>query len=86
MAALRSSPLQWLRSLLLLVGAASALRFELAAHGGSENHKKERCIRNFVNRDTLVVVKSTVGGFKGDGMVVNIHVRGIFLPGSFRWP
>lgn len=35
---------------------------------------KERCIRNFVNRDTLVVVTSTIDGFKGDGMVVNMHV------------
>lgn len=61
--------------MLLLVSTVTALRFELAAHSGSENHKKERCIRNFVNRDTLVVVKSTVGGYKGDGMVVNIHVR-----------
>ncbi|CEJ80172.1 Putative Endoplasmic reticulum vesicle protein [[Torrubiella] hemipterigena] len=69
------SPLQWLCSLLFLIGAASALKFELAAHSGHENHNKERCIRNFVQTDTLVVVKSIVGGHKGDGMMINIAVR-----------
>lgn len=73
--AVTSKPLQWLCSLLLLVGVASALKFELPAHTGGESHRKERCIRNFVNRDTMVAVKSIVGGHKGDGMVVNIHVR-----------
>lgn len=75
MAPLRSSPLQWLCSLLLLASAASALKFELPSHGGAENHKKERCIRNFVGQETLVVVTATVDGYKGDGMTVNIHVR-----------
>ncbi|GJN70890.1 emp24/gp25L/p24 family protein [Purpureocillium lilacinum] len=75
MAPLRSSPLQWLCSLLLLASAASALKFELPSHGGAENHKKERCIRNFVGQETLVVVTATVDGYKGDGMTVNIHIR-----------
>ncbi|KAL6889544.1 emp24/gp25L/p24 family/GOLD domain-containing protein [Trichoderma longibrachiatum] len=69
------SPMQWLCSLLLLASAASALKFDLVAHTGGESLKKERCIRNFVGSDTLVVVTSTVDGYKGDGMVVNIHVR-----------
>ncbi|KAJ4145978.1 hypothetical protein LMH87_004809 [Akanthomyces muscarius] len=73
--AVTSKTLQWLCSLLLLVGVASALKFELPAHTGGESHRKERCIRNFVNRDTMVAVKSIVGGHKGDGMVVNIHIR-----------
>ena len=60
--------------MLLLVGAANALKFELAAHSGGESHKKERCIRNFVQKDTLVAVKSTISGYKGDGMIVNIAV------------
>jgi hypothetical protein len=67
--------LQWLCSLLLLVGAANALKFDLLAHPGHESQKKERCVRNFVGKDTLVVVTATVGGTKGDGMMVNIHVR-----------
>ncbi|KAG6010480.1 vesicle coat component [Claviceps maximensis] len=69
MPAHQSKLLQWLSSLLLLLGAAHALKFDLPAIG------KERCIRNFVNRDTLVVVTATVGGTKGDGMVVNMQVR-----------
>jgi hypothetical protein len=73
MAGQRSS-LQWLCSLLVLVGVANALKFDLLAHGGSENARKERCIRNFVGQETLVVVTAKVGGSKGDGMVVNMHV------------
>lgn len=72
--AIPSSTLQWLCSLLLLVGVANALKFDLVAHSGAESHKKERCIRNFVGQDTLVVVKATVDGTKGDGMVVNMAV------------
>ncbi len=60
--------------LLLLLGVASALKFDVQAHSGRENHKKERCIRNWVAKDTLVVVTATVGGFKGDGMQLNIQV------------
>lgn len=72
------STLQWLCSLLFLVNIAAALKFELRAHSGHESHSKERCIRNFVNKDTLVVVKSIVGGFKGDGMIINIAVCALF--------
>lgn len=68
------SPMRWLCGLVLLVSAANGLKFDLLAHPGGENLKKERCIRNFVSSDTLVVVTSTVDGFKGDGMLVNIHV------------
>ncbi|EHK27140.1 uncharacterized protein TRIVIDRAFT_34068 [Trichoderma virens Gv29-8] len=67
--------MRWLCGLLLLVSAANALKFDLIAHTGGESLKKERCIRNFVGSDTLVVVTSTVDGYKGDGMLVNIHVR-----------
>jgi hypothetical protein len=68
------SPMRWLCGLLLLVSAANALKFDLIAHTGGESLKKERCIRNFVGSDTLVVVTSTVDGYKGDGMLVNIPV------------
>ncbi|KAG5950144.1 vesicle coat component, partial [Claviceps sorghi] len=67
MAAHRSALVQLLGSLLLLLGTAQALRFDLLASG------KERCIRNFVGKDTLVVVTATVGGNKDDGMVTNMH-------------
>ena len=57
---------------------ASALKFDLLAQPGHSS-KNERCIRNFVNKDTLVVVTATVGGSKGDGMVVNMHVCCVFF-------
>jgi hypothetical protein len=74
--------LQWLCSVLLLVSAANALKFDLLGHPGHESQKKERCIRNFVGKDTLVVVTATVGGSKGDGMMVNIHVSDALVPGA----
>lgn len=73
--ALPRSLLQTLCSFLLFLGVANALKFDIAAHTGKENIKKERCIRNFVAKETLVVVTAIVGGSKGDGMQVNIHVR-----------
>ncbi|KAJ0315466.1 hypothetical protein Brms1b_006065 [Colletotrichum noveboracense] len=75
MAATRSL-LHYVCGLVLLACCAQALRFDLHATGSHEG-KKERCIRNFVARDTLVVVTATVDGHKGDGMVVNMHVRGL---------
>ena len=61
-------------SLLLLIGVANALKFDVKAHSGRETQKQERCIRNFVSKGTLVVVTAIVGGSKGDGMMLNIHV------------
>jgi hypothetical protein len=58
---------------LLVLPFTTALKFDLFAQPGHSS-KNERCIRNFVNRDTLVVVTATVGGSKGDGQVVNMHV------------
>lgn len=57
--------------LLCLLPLAYALKFELSA----ESHPSERCVRNFVNRDTLVVVTATISGAKGDGQRVDMHVR-----------
>lgn len=56
-----------------LLPFTSALKFDLVpnAHSG----KGARCIRNFVARDQLVVVTATVSGKKGDGQLVNMHVR-----------
>lgn len=52
----------------------SALKFEIEAHPGSESAKQERCIRNFVAKDQLVVVTATVSGKRGDGQILNMHV------------
>ena len=51
-----------------------ALKFDLAAHTG-HNAKNDRCIRNFVAKDTLVLVTAIVDGRKGDGQVVNMHIK-----------
>jgi hypothetical protein len=71
--ALQQRLVQYICSVLLLVSAASALKFDLIAQ--AESSKRERCVRNFVGKDTLVVVTATVDGYKGDGMVVNLYVR-----------
>lgn len=52
----------------------AALKFDLVAQ--PPQSKNERCIRNFVKRDTLVVVTTILDGTKGDGQIVNMHVRG----------
>ncbi|PGH09112.1 endoplasmic reticulum vesicle protein 25 [Blastomyces parvus] len=56
--------------LLCITQLSTALKFDLPA-----NSNQEKCIRNFVNKDQLVVVTAIVGGHKGDGQVVNMHIR-----------
>lgn len=72
--ALPRSLLQYVCSLILLACTAQALKFDL--HATPANSNKERCVRNFVAKDTLVVVTATVGGSKGDGMTINMRVCG----------
>ena len=62
---------------LILLPFSWALKFDVAAHTG-----RERCIRNFVAKDTLVLVTAIVDGQKGDGQQVNMHV-GLSLSLSF---
>lgn len=59
---------------MLFLACAQALKFDLQATSQSHDSKKERCVRNFVAKDTLVVVTAIVSGSKGDGMRVNMHV------------
>jgi hypothetical protein len=59
---------------LALAACADALKFDLHPIK-SHDAKRERCIRNFVNKDTLVVVTATIDGFRGDGMIVNMHIK-----------
>ncbi|EFQ29164.1 emp24/gp25L/p24 family/GOLD [Colletotrichum graminicola M1.001] len=68
------SLLHYVCGLVLLACCAQALRFDLQATSPHEG-RKERCIRNFVGRDTLVVVTAIVDGHKGDGMTVNMHIK-----------
>jgi p24 family protein delta-1 len=70
-------------SCLLLLAAlpiSSALKFDIHAYSNHESAKYERCIRNFVAKDQLVVVTAIVSGHRGDGQTLNMHVCGI----SFR--
>jgi hypothetical protein len=73
MAMLGTSLRQVCSLLLLFVAAANALKFDLIARPHNEP-KPWRCIRNFVAKDTLVVVTATVSGYRGDGMNVNMHL------------
>ncbi|KAH8881565.1 hypothetical protein GQ53DRAFT_754204 [Thozetella sp. PMI_491] len=70
--ALPRSLLQYACSLLLFVAFSHALKFDLVAH--SKGSKPNRCVRNFVAKDTLVVVTAIVSGHKGDGQQVNMHI------------
>ncbi|KAL1638570.1 vesicle coat component [Diplodia intermedia] len=69
--------LRALSCLLLLVSlpAVSALKFDIEAHPGHESASKERCIRNFVMKDQLVVVTTITDGSKGDGQKLNMHIK-----------
>ncbi|TKA30707.1 Endoplasmic reticulum vesicle protein 25 [Salinomyces thailandicus] len=53
----------------------SALKFDIQAHPGHESAKQERCIRNFVAKDQLVVVTATISGSRGDGQTLNMHIK-----------
>ena len=57
-----------------LLPLVAALKFDIQAHPGHESASKERCIRNFVAKDQLVVVTATVSGSRGEGQTLNMHV------------
>jgi hypothetical protein len=59
---------------LIACSIVNALKFEITAHPGHESVYKERCIRNFVAKDQLVVVTATISGSRGDGQVLNMQV------------
>jgi hypothetical protein len=75
------SVLRTLSGLLMLLACAEALKFDIEAFTRGDA-KGTRCIRNFVAKDTLVVVTATVDGYKGDGMIVNMHVSLRIFPVS----
>ncbi|OWP06133.1 hypothetical protein B2J93_8516 [Marssonina coronariae] len=59
---------------LFFLSCVQALKFDIEAFVQGDPRGK-RCIRNFVARDTLVVVTATVDGTKGDGMILNMHIK-----------
>ncbi|KAF2840067.1 hypothetical protein M501DRAFT_991111 [Patellaria atrata CBS 101060] len=65
----------FLQCLLLLLPIVAALKFDIQAHPGHESARYERCIRNFVAKEQLVVVTAHVSGYKGDGQTLNLHIR-----------
>jgi hypothetical protein len=53
----------------------SALKFDIKADHTGESILKERCIRNFAAKDQLVVVTIKTSGSRGDGQMLQVHVR-----------
>ncbi|KAF2468584.1 uncharacterized protein BDR25DRAFT_265342 [Lindgomyces ingoldianus] len=61
--------------LLFALPFALALKFDINAVPQHDSAKYERCIRNFVAKDQLVVVTAIVSGYRGDGQTLNMHIR-----------
>lgn len=53
---------------------AAALKFDLHPVSAHDAAKYERCIRNFVAKEQLVVVTAILDGYRGDGQKVDMHV------------
>merc|ERR1712093_789393 len=66
--------LRTLCSVLFFLSCVQALKFDIEAFSKGDS-RGTRCIRNFVAKDTLVVVTATVDGTKGDGMILNMHIK-----------
>ncbi len=66
--------------LLAVLPVISALKFDLYPVAAHDAAKQERCIRNFVAKEQLVVVTAILDGFKGDGQKVDMHVCGFLFP------
>ncbi|ORX95540.1 emp24/gp25L/p24 family/GOLD-domain-containing protein [Clohesyomyces aquaticus] len=60
---------------LVALPLASALKFDINAVPQHDGDKYERCIRNFVAKEQLVVVTAIVDGYRGDGQTLNMHIR-----------
>jgi hypothetical protein len=60
--------------LVLAIPLTSALKFEIHAVQAHDAARYERCIRNFVAKEQLVVVTAIVSGNRGDGQTLNMHV------------
>lgn len=56
---------------LLLVQLCAAVKFTVDAQ---EKGALPRCIRDFVTKDTLVVVNVKTSGYQGDGQTLNVYI------------
>jgi len=63
--------------LLVLLPLATALKFDLHSVAPQDAAKQQRCVRNFVAREQLVVVTAILDGYRGDGQRVDMHVCGL---------
>lgn len=61
--------------LLAILPLVAALKFDLHAVQPHDAAKYERCIRNFVANEQLVVVTANLDGYRGDGQRVDMHIR-----------
>jgi len=61
--------------LLVLLPLATALKFDLHSVAPQDAAKQQRCVRNFVAREQLVVVTAILDGYRGDGQRVDMHIR-----------
>lgn len=61
--------------LAVIAPLTAALKFDLHPVSAHDAAKYERCIRNFVAKDQLVVVTAILDGYRGDGQKVDMHVR-----------
>lgn len=60
--------------LIAILPLVAALKFDLHAVSSHDASKYERCVRNFVAKDQLVVVTAILDGYRGDGQKVDMHV------------
>lgn len=67
--------------LLVVLPLVAALKFDLHPVSAHDSAKYERCVRNFVAKDQLVVVTAILDGYRGDGQKVDMHVRGLIAHG-----
>jgi hypothetical protein len=65
--------------LLAILPLTAALKFDLHPVSTHDSAKYERCVRNFVAKEQLVVVTAILDGYRGDGQRVDMHVRCLYL-------
>lgn len=63
--------------LLAVLPFVTALKFDLHPVQPQDAARYERCIRNFVANEQLVVVTANLDGYRGDGQRVDMHVSGL---------
>ena len=70
--------------LLALLPLTAALKFDLHPVAERDSARYERCIRNFVAKEQLVVVTAILDGYRGDGQRVDMHVCFFLNPGTIH--